>query len=65
MPYKDTGQFEVITLWVPKGTKHRLRLIAAKSGYNGISAYIRGILGLDEKKHNGGPIAAQIGCNNE
>lgn len=60
MPHKDKNQFEIITLWVPRGYKHKLRITAAKMGYKGISDYIRAVLGVDRGKCKGEAIAGQI-----
>lgn len=60
MPHSDKSKFEIITLWVPKGTKHRLRVLAAKMGYIGISEYVRSVLGVDSGKCKGEAVAAQI-----
>jgi len=62
MPHKDKTRFEIITLWVPRGTKYKLRVEAAKMGYKGISEYIRVVLGIGVGKCNQGAKSAQIGA---
>ena len=39
MPHKDG--YECIALWVPSGTKAKLRLLAAEQGFSGLSELIR------------------------
>ena len=62
MPHKDKTRFEIITLWVPRGTKYKLRVEAAKMGYKGISDYIRAVLGLYGGKCKESAKSAQIGA---
>ncbi len=41
MPYTKHHDYELISLWVPKGLKGKLRLEAAKQGYKGVSELLR------------------------
>ncbi len=63
MPYIDKARFEIITLWVPRGTKHKLRMEAAKMGYKGVSEYIRAVLGIGVGKCKERALSAQIEGN--
>ena len=61
---KNDRNTEWLTAEVPKGTRASIRMYAAKNGYKSVSEVIRAAVDmLIKRKHNGGPIAAQIGGN--
>ena len=57
MPYKDLDHNEIITLWVPKGIKRKLRIVAAEEGYKGVFELLREYIDSGLKKNDNGILA--------